>query len=161
MWYEPSTSRTRIALDRRAGELAVVHRLLDPLVDGGPEALRDDAADDLVDELVADVALDRLEHDRAVAELAAPAGLLLVAGVGPRLLADRLQIRDARRVQVDVDPEAPLRALERDLDVHLAHPGEDLLPGLLVAAEAQRRVLLGQPADRLARPSPRRPSTSA
>ena len=69
------------ALDGRAGELAVVHRLLDALVDGRPEALRDDAADDLVDELVADVAVDRLEHDRAVAELAAAAGLLLVAGV--------------------------------------------------------------------------------
>ncbi len=32
--------------------------------------------------------------------------------------------------------EAPLRALERNLDVHLAHPGEDLLAGLLVATEA-------------------------
>ena len=45
------------ALDRRAGELAVRHRLLDALVDRRPEALRDHAADDLVDELVADVAL--------------------------------------------------------------------------------------------------------
>ena len=33
-----------------------LHRLLDALVDGGPEALRDHAADDLVDELVALVA---------------------------------------------------------------------------------------------------------
>ena len=136
------------ALDGRAGELAVVHRLLDPLVDGRPEALRDDAADDLVDELVADVAVDRLEHDRAVAELAAAAGLLLVAGVRARLLADRLQVRHARRVQLDVDAEAALGAVERDLDVHLAHPGEDLLPGLLVAVQAERRVLLGEPADR-------------
>ena len=117
-----------------------------------------DAADDLVDELVADVAVDRLEHDRAVAELAAAAGLLLVAGVRARLLADRLEVRHARLVQLDVDAEAALGALERDLDVHLAHPGEDLLPGLLVAAQAERRVLLGEPADRRARPSPRRPS---
>ena len=79
MWYEPSTSRHANALDGRAGELAVQHRLLDALVDGGPEALRDDAADDLVHELVALVPLERLEHDVAVAELAAPAGLLLVA----------------------------------------------------------------------------------
>ena len=73
------------ALHGRAGELAVLQRLLDPLVDRRPEALRDDAADDLVDELVADVAVDRLEHDVAVPELAAAAGLLLVAAVRARL----------------------------------------------------------------------------
>ena len=63
------------------------HRLLDALVDRRPEALRDHAADDLVDELVADVALDRLDHDVAVAELAAAAGLLLVAALRARLAA--------------------------------------------------------------------------
>ena len=81
------------ALHRRAGELAVLHRLLDALVDRRPEALLDDAADDLVDELVALALGQRLEHDLAVAELAAAAGLLLVAVPGARLLADRLQVR--------------------------------------------------------------------
>ena len=136
------------ALDGRARELAVRHRLLDPLVDRRPEALRDDAADDLVHELVADVALHRLEHDVAVAELAAPARLLLVAGVCPRFRADRLEVRHARRVQLDVHPEAALDAFERDLDVHLAHAREDLLAGLLVAAEPEGRIFLGEPADR-------------
>ena len=51
-------------------------------------------------------------------------------------------------MQLDVDAEAPLGALERDLDVHLAHPGEDLLAGLRIAAQPERRVLLGEPADR-------------
>ena len=51
-------------------------------------------------------------------------------------------------MQLDVDAEPPLGALERDLDVHLAHAGEDLLAGLLVAAQPQRRILLGEPADR-------------
>ena len=136
------------ALDRRAGQLAVLHRLLDPLVDRRPVALRDNAADDLVDELVALVALDRLEDDLAVAELAAAAGLLLVAVTRPRLRADRLQVRNARLVELDVDAEATLRALERDLDVHLAHPGEDLLAGLRVAAQPERRILLGEALDR-------------
>ena len=89
------------ALYRRAGELAVLHRLAHSLVDGGTIALRDHAADDLVDELVAQLAVlrrQRLEHDRAVAELAAPAGLLLVAVPRTRLLADRLLVRHARRV---------------------------------------------------------------
>ena len=41
------------ALHARARELAVQHRLLHALVHGRPEALRDDAAHDVVDELVA------------------------------------------------------------------------------------------------------------
>ena len=57
MWYEPSTSRTRTPWTGAparspcaiASWIALVHRR--------PEALRDDAADDLVHELVADVAL--------------------------------------------------------------------------------------------------------
>ena len=84
----------------------------------------------------------------AVAELAAAAGLLLVARLGARLLADRLEVRHARLVQLDVDAEAALAPLDRDLDVHLADAGEQLLARLLVAAQAQRRVLLGQPAQR-------------
>ena len=149
------------ALHRRAGELAVHHRLLDPLVDRRPEALRDDAADDLVDELVAGVALDRLEHDVAVAELPAPAGLLLVAALGARLLADRLEVGHARRVEVDLDAEAALQPVDRDLDVHLRHARDELLAGLRVAAELERRVLLARGGGARSRPSPRRPSPSA
>src|SRR5205814_2355592 len=102
-------------------------RLLYALVHRGPEALRDDAADDLVDELVALMPLERLDHDGAVAELAAAARLLLVAVPGARLLADRLQVGDARLVQLDLDAEAALQALDGDLDVDLAHAGEELL----------------------------------
>ena len=84
----------------------------------------------------------------AVAELAAATGLLLVAVPGARLLPDRLEVRHARLVQVDVDAEAALRPLERDLDVHLAHAGEDLLARLRIAAQLERRVLLGEALDR-------------
>ena len=87
-------------------------------------------------------------HDLAVAELAAAAGLLLVPGPRPRLLADRLQVRHARLVQLDLDAEAALEPLDGHLDVHLRQPGEELLARLLVAAELQRRVLLGQPPQR-------------
>src|SRR4029077_19769550 len=130
------------ALHRGARELAVLQRLLDPLVDGRAEALRDDAADDLVDELVADVVVERLEHDVAVAELTAASRLLLVAPLCARLALDRLDVGHAWLVQLHLDPEAALRPLDGDLDVDLAHPGEQLLPGLRVAPEPQRRVLL-------------------
>src|SRR5205807_3338863 len=106
--HHPVDQRDPNAVDRRARELAVLHRLADALVDGRPEALRDDAADDLVDELVlglALAALHRLDLDLAVAELAAPARLLLVAVPRARFLPDRLLVRDARRMQLDVDVE--------------------------------------------------------
>src|SRR5262249_25671306 len=99
--------------------LAVEHRLLDPLVHRGPEALRDDAADDLVLELVALVSGARLDDDLAVAKLPPAARLLLVPGPGARLLADRLQVGHARLVQLDLAAESALEPLDRDLDVHL------------------------------------------
>ena len=126
----------------------MLHRLLDPLVHRRAEALRDHAADDLVHELVPLVALERLEDDRAVAELAAAAGLLLVARVGARLLADRLEVRDARLVQLDLGAEAALDPLDGDLDVHLREAGEQLLARLVVAAQDERRILLDEPAQR-------------
>ena len=52
-------------------------------------------------------------------------------------------------MQLHLDAEAAPRALDGDLDVDLAHPGEQLLPGLLVAAQAQRRILLAEAAQRL------------
>src|SRR6185312_10099097 len=97
------------------------------LVDRGPEALRDDAADDLVHELVALVAVERLELDHAVAELAPSARLLLVAALGTRLLPDRLQIRDAWLVQLDLDVEPALQPIDRNLDMDLREPHQQLL----------------------------------
>jgi hypothetical protein len=109
----------------------VLHRLAHALVDGRTVALGDDAADDLVHELVAELAVlggQRLEHDRAVAELAAPAGLLLVAVPRPGLLADRLLVRHARRMELDVDVEARLQPVDRDLDLHLREPERSCSP---------------------------------
>jgi hypothetical protein len=137
------------ALHRRTGEVAVLQRLLDALVDRGTETLRDDATDDLVDELVPDAFLHRLDLDVAVAELAAAAGLLLVPAVGAGLALDRLDVRHARLVQLHLDAEPALRPLDRDLDVHLAHAGQELLPRLRVAREPERRVLLREAAERL------------
>src|SRR4051812_49553786 len=71
------------ALDRVAGDHAGCHRLLDALLDGGDETTGDHATLDRVHELEALAALDRLDLDVAVGELAAAARLLLVAGGGP------------------------------------------------------------------------------
>ena len=95
-------------LDRVASDGPVPHRLGDPLLDGGNESLRDDAALDRVHELQAAAGLAGLELDVAVTELAATPRLLLVAPVRLGGSADRLLIGDAGRVQVDLGAEAEL-----------------------------------------------------
>ncbi len=111
------------ALYRRPRELTVLHRLLDPFVHSGPETLRDHAPDDLVLELVPLMSLERLQHDLAVAELAPATGLLLVAALRVGLTPDRLEVRNTRLVQLDVDAEAPLEPVDRDLDLDLTEAG--------------------------------------
>ena len=106
MWCWPSKRRTLHVLDRVAGEHAAGHRLDDALLDRGDEAAGDHAALDRVDELEALAVLVRLDLDLAVAELAAAAGLLLVAAVRLGRLADRLEVGDPRRVQLDLGAEA-------------------------------------------------------
>src|SRR5436190_3377538 len=132
--------------DRVAGEDAGLHGLLDAQVDGRDVLLRDLAADDLVHELVALARLERHGVDDRVAVLAAAAGLAdepaldLLHG-----LADRLAIGDLRATDVRVDVELALEAVDDDLEVQLAHAGDQRLAGLLVAADAERRILLGEP----------------
>src|SRR5207248_5467978 len=92
--------------DRVAGEDARLHRLLDAEVDGRDELLRNLAADDLVDELVALARLGRLDVDDDVSVLAAAARLADEPAADlldrPR---DRLAVGDLRPPHVRVDPE--------------------------------------------------------
>jgi hypothetical protein len=97
------------------------------------EALRDDAALDGVLELEAGALGKRLDLDVAVAELPAPARLLLVAMTRACLLADRLLVRNARRVELDLDVKARVEPVDRDLDLHLRQAREELLAGLRVS----------------------------
>ncbi len=91
----------------------------------------------------------RLDLDVAVAELAAAAGLLLVAALRLGRALDRLPVGHARRLQVHLGAEAVLHAVDDHLDVDLREAGDDLLAGLRVAVEVDRRVLLLEAAQRL------------
>ena len=55
---------------------------------------------------------------------------------------DRLAVRHARRLQVDVDAEPPLQLRDRHLDVHLPLAREQQLFRLRIAAVADRRIFL-------------------
>ena len=105
---------------RVAGNRAALRGLDDALLDGGAELLRDGAAENLVLEDEAAAARQRLEHHLAVAELPAPARLLLVAALHLGARRDRLLVGNLRRVQSHFDVVAVLQLLDYGLDVQLA-----------------------------------------
>src|ERR671916_209799 len=133
---------------RVAGEDAVLHGVLHALVDRGDVLPRDATTGDGVDELVGGgvtADLQRLQRHLDLRELTGPTGLLLV-GVVVLLdgLADRLAVGDLRLADVGLDLELAPHAVDEDLQVQLAHAGDDRLTGLLVEADLEGRVFLGQ-----------------
>ncbi len=121
-----------------------------PFSTAGTNCRGNGAAEDVVGELEVAPARHRLHADLAVAELTVAAGLLLVPPVRLDRHRDRLAIRDARRLEVDLDAEPPLQLRDRDLDVQLALTGEQQFLGLRVARVADGRVLLLEPVHRRA-----------
>src|SRR5215218_5665388 len=131
-----------------ASDDAGIEGILDALVHARDVLPRDDAADDLVVELVAGlvVVLDvddrvpvlatatRLPHEPALDALDA--------------LADGLAVSDLRATDVRVHPELAQEPVDDDLEVQLAHTGDDSLPGLLIAADGEGRVLFGETLER-------------
>ena len=144
-WYEPSIELDADVDDGIPREHPGLHRLLDAEVDCRDVLLRDLAADDLVHELVAVARAHRLGVDDCVSVLAAAAGLAdeLALNLLDRL-AHRLAVGDLRPAHVRVDAELALEAVDDDLEVQLAHAGDEGLAGLVVGAHAEGRVLLRQ-----------------
>src|SRR6185312_142786 len=119
--------------DGVAGEDAAAHRFADSLVDRLDVLLGDLASDDLVLEDVAGAGLLRVQVDDGVAVLPRAARLpdeLALDLLGR--LGDRLAVRDLRAADVRLDVELALQAVDDDLEVELAHAGDDRLARLLV-----------------------------
>ena len=115
-----------------------------PFLDRRDVFLRHRAADDLVLEHDAAVPLQRLEGDLHLGVLAGAAGLLLVrVGLGVRP-GDRLAIRHLRCADVRIDAVFAAQPIDDDLQMQLAHAGQDGLAGLLVGAQPQAGVFAGQ-----------------
>ena len=106
--------------DGEAEGAALAHRPLHPLLDGGDELARDRPADHLVDEEEALAPPERLDAQVADAELAVPAGLLLVPSLGLGRLGDRLSVGDEQLLALHVDVELARQALLDDGEVGLA-----------------------------------------
>ncbi len=148
-----------------AGDHAAVDPFLEALFDGRHEVAGDHAADDRVDPeevvLLVVVVLLQLrevrlggklldvgaarqrEHaDVHFAELAAAAGLLLVAVAALGVGLDRFAVGDLRLLGFDFHLVAALEPLADDRQVQLAHAGHHQFLGLRIAVEAERRIFL-------------------
>ncbi len=83
--------------------------------------------------------------------LALAAGLADVAKLDLLdLLANRLAVGHLGLAHVGVHVELAEHPVDQDLEVELAHAGDDRLPGLLVGLDAEGGVLLGQREEGLA-----------
>src|SRR5438132_993490 len=133
-------------VDRRiAGQQAALHGLLYVRVARMVVLIGDDAAGDLVDELVTAARAGRLERDDDMAVLAAAAGLAHVALLDLLdLLADRLAIGNLRLANVGIELELAQHAIDEHLAVELAHARDDRLARVVVGVNLERRVLFGQ-----------------
>src|SRR5690606_40607857 len=59
-------------------------------------------------------------------------------------LGDLLAVRHLRLADVSVDVELATHAVDQDVQVQLAHAGDDGLASLFVGLDAERRIFLGQ-----------------
>eukprot|EP00302_Diacronema_sp_CCMP2436_P025919 CAMPEP_0179931864 /NCGR_PEP_ID=MMETSP0983-20121128/10922_1 /TAXON_ID=483367 /ORGANISM="non described non described, Strain CCMP 2436" /LENGTH=262 /DNA_ID=CAMNT_0021836351 /DNA_START=321 /DNA_END=1111 /DNA_ORIENTATION=+ len=118
------------------------HDALEALGHAGDVLLGHGAALDVGDELEALRArLERLEADLDLGVLAAAARLLLVDVLNLGRLGDALAVSHLRGAHVGLDLELALHPVDDDLEVQLAHAGDHGLARVLIATEAERRVL--------------------
>src|SRR6185295_4953753 len=96
---------------------------------------RDRAADDLVDELVARPLLLGLELDDRVAVLALAAGLADEPAIALGSAPDGLAIGDLRLADVGGDLELADHPVDEDVEMELAHPGDQRLGRLGVGMD--------------------------
>ena len=130
--------------DGIAGKVSARCRLLNSLLDGGNEVARDGSAEDIVDELKAGAALERLDANLAVAELAVASGLFFVAAMRVGASPDGFAIRNLWRLERDLGMVAAAKFGDDGFDVRLACAGDQELVGLRVAEEAKEKIFLHQ-----------------
>ncbi len=114
----------------------------DAFLDGGNPVLGDGAAKDVVDELDALAALDRLHLDAANAELAVAARLLLVLAFDVGFAADGFTVRDFGWFESEIDMVALVELGDDDFNVLLAGAGQQKFLGLRIAGKAERGIFL-------------------
>ena len=127
-----------------AGENAALHRVLDALVDRLDVLLRNRAALGVVGELVALARLVRRDADLRVAVVTRTTGLTDVLAFRLGVAADRLAVGHLRLADVRLDLVLAHHAVDDDLQVQLAHAGDDRLARVDIRAHVEGRIFLRQ-----------------
>ena len=124
----------RQADDRIPGDRALGQHRAEALLDGRDELLGNPPADDVLleQEGLFGVVGQHVEPADDVGVLARAAGLLAVPGVELGGLRGRLAVVHLRRADLDRDVVLAANPLDVDLQVQLAHAGDDRLARLLV-----------------------------
>ena len=118
-----------------------LHRALDTGVDRGNVFLRDGAADNGIDELIALAGLVRLELDLDVTVLALTAGLTGILHIDVCLALHGLLVSDLRCADIGLHLELAQQTVNDDLQMQFAHAGDDCLPRLLIGLNPLGTVL--------------------
>ena len=130
--------------NRIASQNTGLHSTLDTVVDSRDVFLRDGTANDGVDELVTLAGLVGLDLDLNMTILALTTGLTCVLGLLVGLFADGLTVSNLRCTHVCFNLELTQQTVNDDLQVQLAHTGDDGLTGLFVSVGLEGRILFGQ-----------------
>lgn len=143
-----AVQQRRLDPDQRVpGEDAELHGVLDSVVDARDVLPRHPTTGHLVDELVHHTVdnFQRLDADLDLGVLPGSTRLLLVREVVLQHgLTDGLAVGHLRLADVRLDLELAAHAVHQDVQVELAHAGDDRLAGLVVLLDLEGGVLLGQ-----------------
>ncbi len=128
---------------RIPGEDAAFEGLFHALLDGRNKLFRDGAAMDFILELETLGGI-RLHSQLSARVLAAAAGLLLVRVVVLGRRSNGFAIGNLRLADVGAHLELALHAVHDDLEMQLAHAGDDGLAGVGIGGDAQGGIFLHQ-----------------
>ena len=85
-------------------------------------------------------AFARLDFHYHMTVLTAAAGLLDQLPFARGVFGNRLAISDLRFARIRIDLELPQHAVPDNLQMQLAHPGDNRLPGVFVGEDPESRI---------------------
>ena len=142
---EGTENQARLEIHHRVtGDNPVVGRLADAFFGRLDVLLRDNTAHDFIAELIALTLLERLNDDFGVAILTATTGLADKFAHALGLGGDGFAIGDLRFAGGRFYLELTEKTVANDLQVELAHTGNDGLAGFFIRRNNESRILFGE-----------------
>ena len=127
-----------------ASEHTALRCLADPLLYRRDVFLRYTAADRRIDKFKAGTRFQRFKFDHTMAVLTTAAGLACIFAVLFDLLGNCLAVSYLGITNVCLHLKLTQQAVYNDIQMQLAHPRDDGLPGFLIGISTECRVLLCQ-----------------